>query len=247
MEYFNPTRAFFPRVLYLFCADLSKHGDEIFEHEPNETYFLGLSRYEPLYTVSQHGPNSSLPDLILHEGPYETRRPLAVARDGAIGSGHHSVITLPQLPRYADDRVQCILYDVSRSPRLRLMFEVEVGTHPSHMRTEWFKWKEFHNYPLVEDMFGGWCEGRNTTIYKLVRIHRRPLHSGDDRGQYPKTEPVLYFIEFDDHLYGYVLEFLFQDCVDVLGERFQLMAMMSALRISQKRRRERIAFEDAGY
>ncbi|ORY71025.1 uncharacterized protein BCR38DRAFT_415725 [Pseudomassariella vexata] len=206
------------------------------------TMMLGEDASRPLYAVSQHSGWSGQPDMILHNGPSETLPPLATGeRDMRWASGSHTLIHLPSFPGSnraggTDERLETLL----SWPHISYTFTVEVGS-PGSYRREIFEWR--HSSGVAVASLGGVRTG-----WKLIRLATDAppgvesgwqFVAGGDTSSDGK-EIVAVWAQAAMSM-SKVLKFRFigSGVTGVLGERWAVMAVMTALRMHQHAERDR--------
>ncbi|KAI1404355.1 hypothetical protein F4819DRAFT_139030 [Hypoxylon fuscum] len=201
---------------------------------------LGSHEREPIFAVSRHtGWWSGQPDLILHRGPSDTLPPLAAGM-GGVGVGRHSIIVLPSLPGSSLDSSQELLVRVNEEKNewhVRFRFAIEVGPEPNSWRREVFEWRHSHG-----DVVSAFLDGSSRSGWKLVRLAE---HSAGDL-VWPRSSDgceVVAVWSYARLSLTKVLKFRFlgSGATGVLGERWAIMAVMTALRMYQKQQRNRDA------
>ncbi|KAI2630173.1 hypothetical protein GGS26DRAFT_558220 [Hypomontagnella submonticulosa] len=206
---------------------------------------LGPHERQPLFAVSQHvGWWAAQPDLVLHRGPGANLPPLAAGM-GGVGLGRHSVIYLPPLPGSGLDFSQEFLLRIESTsaktdgpPHARFRFTVEVGASPNAWRRETFEWR--HTYgEAVSDSLDGALSG-----WKLVRLPDpvTDLWRCIIRGPRSSDEyEVVAVWAYARLSMTKVLRFRFlgSGAAGVLGTRWAIMAVMTALRMYQRQQQER--------
>ncbi|KAI2605570.1 hypothetical protein GGR54DRAFT_644324 [Hypoxylon sp. NC1633] len=176
---------------------------------------LGPHEHEPLLAVSRHmGWWTGQPDIVLHRGPSDTLPPLAAGMGGVRGA-RHSIIVLPPMPGSMLDSSQELLLRVEEKadwpPQVRFRFVIEVGFDPNQWRREAFEWRHSHESSQLEaPRSSDGCE--IVAVWAYARL---------------SMTKVLRF------------RFIGNGAAGVFGERWALMAAMTALRMYQRQQRSR--------
>ncbi|KAI1761169.1 hypothetical protein GGR53DRAFT_469612 [Hypoxylon sp. FL1150] len=184
---------------------------------------------------------SGQPDLVLHRGPSDTLPPLA-AGTGGVGVGRHSVIVLPALPNSRLDSSQELLLRVDEARkkwRVRFRFAIEVGPDPhTAWRREVFEWRHSHG-----DAVSAFLDGAKAG-WKLVRLADSSGDEGGGRLVWPRSSDGCEIVAVWAHArlsFTKVLKFRFlgSGATGALGDRWAIMAVMTALRMYQHNQRNR--------
>ncbi|KAI1078988.1 hypothetical protein F5B20DRAFT_590988 [Whalleya microplaca] len=195
---------------------------------------LGAQETGPLYAVSQHSGWSGKPHMILHSGPSDTLPALAAGiRPATLGEAQHSIIILPPLPGSSLDSSQELFRAHAGRPRVTFRFTVVVGTEPSSWRRETFEWR--HSYGDAVASLDGARDG-----WKLVRS------AGVSSVSPSNTSSPVSATSSDGHelvaVWAYArfslskamkFRFLGSGETGALGDRWAIMAVMTALRMFQ--------------
>ncbi|KAI2469842.1 hypothetical protein F4781DRAFT_393131 [Annulohypoxylon bovei var. microspora] len=202
----------------------------------------------PLFAVSRHpGWWTKLPDIILHRGPCRTLPPLAAGM-GGIGVGKHSTIVLPPLPGSGLNSSQELLWRIEEEveeaegaeawdpkPHVKFQFTIEVGIQPGQWKRETFEWRrdegEFITI-FLEGAKAGW---------KLVRL-ADDEESSDYEGPEPgPRQEIVAVWAYTRRSLTKVLKFrcLGSGASGIFGERWTIMAAMTALRMYQRQQMNR--------
>lgn len=196
----------------------------------NKSYMIGVHQNQPLYAVSCHTGWSSKPAVILHSGPNESMPPLA-----AVDSSPYSTtatMILPPLPGTGSTEERM---ESSRGFGFPShMFSVEVG--PNNQR-ERFEWR--HSRGAEVDSLGGLRRG-----WKLVRLDSNVRNGGQFAVGGARTrdgdEVVAVWANVGMTLSkSFNFRFLGNGDNGSMGERWAVMAVISALRIWDKERKSR--------
>ncbi|OIW33113.1 hypothetical protein CONLIGDRAFT_628045 [Coniochaeta ligniaria NRRL 30616] len=183
-------------------------------------FFLGEDAARPLYAVKIPGWRTSTVDL--HNGPGVDDPLLASARDGGRW-GCHAQITLPPLPGAASGSASSVepMHSSTGLTKSTFSFAVEVSGEKQATHRENFEWRSSRgkDIPGLEKAGRGWV---------LVRL------GGGAGNETP--EVVAYW----GHTSGWSLrkghrfQFLNSGLTGELGERWAVMAVITALRIWYK-------------
>ncbi|KAI0169394.1 hypothetical protein GGR52DRAFT_574613 [Hypoxylon sp. FL1284] len=224
---------------------------------------LGPREDEPMYAVSRHaGWWSRQPDLVLHRGPSDAHPTLA-SGTGGVGVGRHSIVALPALPgsrlgsatelllRSADG----VAMEKTRPARFR--FAIEVGPDTAvAWRREVFEWRRSRSRSRDGDDNDDECDGIVTAFldgaasgWKLVRLAENDSNGRSKSGGrrcrlvWPRSgdgsEVVAVWSRVSRSLRT-VLKFRFlgSGATGVLGERWAIMAVVTALRMYQRQQHD---------
>ncbi|OTB02961.1 hypothetical protein M426DRAFT_12997 [Hypoxylon sp. CI-4A] len=200
---------------------------------------LGPHGREPLFAVSKHsGWWTGLPDLVLHRGPSDAFPPLAVGM-GGIGVGRHSIIVLPPLPESGLESSQEILLRIEEKTadrfhsHVRFRFAIEVG-EPGRCRREIFEWRHSHG-DVVADFLDGAKNG-----WKLLRITDQDCDDLEEPSSTGGHEIVAVWA-YAKLSVTKVLKFRYlgSGASGDLGDRWNIMAAMTALRMYQRQHKHR--------
>lgn len=199
-------------------------------------YFLGQPRSAPLYAVSLHTGWSGKPDIVLHSGPTEDAPPLASSNKNTLSRS--ADVTLPPLPgsvaKATTERIE--VSGGNWGGHSVLSFSVEVGDTG---RREDFEWRHSRGDDVAA--LGGRSDG-----WKLVRIAAdgpggaKPgsTSSGGGARSSDGKEVVAVWATTHRRLHkGFRFRFLGTGADGSLGERWAIMAVVSALRGWDKIRR----------
>ncbi|KAI0131892.1 hypothetical protein BJ170DRAFT_223742 [Xylariales sp. AK1849] len=209
----------FPEVIHIFPNS----------HESSAKWILGCPRHQPLYAISRRDqPHGNKPDVILHEGLSLKDHTLASFRclDGAPKTWK---VRLP--PRHAEDDPSFELVSAGNDWRAqkRPVFRFSTGTDVAD-EIEDFEWRSSNN-DHIRCALGGQSLG-----WKLVRM-TKDASTNDLRGPsgaWPKTsdgaEVVGVFSSGgSDPTSEWRFAFLGTGKIGVLGDRWELMAVMTSL------------------
>ncbi|KAI1371837.1 hypothetical protein F4677DRAFT_282788 [Hypoxylon crocopeplum] len=199
---------------------------------------LGPHNRQPLLAVSRHtGWWTGKPDLVLHSGPSDTLPPLAAGM-GGVGVGRHSIIVLPPMPGSALDSSQELLVRVEEEtdwpPHVRFKFSIDLSVEPGQWRRETFEWRHSHG-----DVVSIFLNGARTG-WKLLRL------AGQGNGNFAEARSsdgceIVAVWAYARLSFTKVLKFRFlgSGATGILGERWAIMAVMTALRMYQRQQRNR--------
>ncbi|KAH8648576.1 hypothetical protein BX600DRAFT_442862 [Xylariales sp. PMI_506] len=214
-----PPPASIPRQ---FPASFSLYHPSTF----SKTYLLGEHQSQPLYAVALHTGWSGKPDVVLHAGPDEKRFP-PIASVDANTMSRSSTVTLPPVPGSgldcATERAEFSGFGHGKES-----FSIEVDA--SGGRREAFEWRHSHGGEV--DGLGG--RGRG---WKLVRL--AASGSGASRSSDGKEVVAVWANASMSATKILNFEFLGSGATGVLGERWAIMAVITALRIWDKERKAR--------
>jgi len=200
------------------------------------SFILGEHQDQPLYCVRSHTGWSGNPDVVLHNGPSESSPPLATANKETWSTS--MTVELPPV-RVGDwQATSTTEYVTSQGmTSLRYTFEVEVGTGGASgaMKPlrEAFEWRHSRGYE-VHSLGAGAGPG-----YKLVRLSGRGA-GGTVAGD--GNEVVAVWADYGLSLSKVLcFGFLGSGATGELGERWAVMAVITALGIwdQQTKRRRR--------
>ncbi|TLD16565.1 uncharacterized protein PgNI_02118 [Pyricularia grisea] len=216
----------FPPVFALYSNGMSL----------SRSYMIGPHQNEPLYAVELHTGMSSSPPLVLHNGPDASCPMLASLEFHTFRSSVDMMV--PPLP------------GMSGSPEIKLqstgsfhrsyMFSIEVGLG-GQMRSEMFEWR--HSYGAAIEALDGDFDG-----YKLVRLERGPppgMPAGAryDPGQFAASDGLEVVAAWTDARLSWTKQgkfaFIGTGQSGLLGERWAVAAVLSALAIWEIQRRRK--------
>ncbi|KAI1209311.1 uncharacterized protein F4807DRAFT_427978 [Annulohypoxylon truncatum] len=196
----------------------------------------------PLFAVSRHtGWWHKLPDLILHRGPCRTLPALAAGR-GGVGVGRHSTIVLPPLPGSGQNASQEILQRVEMppeegqsGPQVRFQFTIEVGLQPEQWKRETFEWR-YDDGEFIAVFLEGAKSG-----WKLVRLADEAESSDYDGPEPGPRQEIVAVWAYTRRSLTKVLKFrcLGTGASGDFGERWTIMAAMTALRMYQRQQKNK--------
>ncbi|KAI1388806.1 uncharacterized protein F4822DRAFT_258794 [Hypoxylon trugodes] len=201
-------------------------------------YMIGEHQSTPLYAVSLHSGWSGQPDVVLHNGPSDNRPPLAgVERDSWSNS---ATITLPVLPGSGTQAKTERLESTGGFGHPAYTFSVEAG---SGNRREAFEWR--HTSGSAVASLGGRSSG-----WKLLRLSTDAPSGvvGGGSGKFvgggasssDGKEVVAVWAWASGSLTKvFKFQFLGSGANGVLGERWAIMAVATALKIWDRERRAR--------
>ncbi|KAI0882358.1 uncharacterized protein GGS22DRAFT_196047 [Annulohypoxylon maeteangense] len=198
----------------------------------------------PLFAVSRNpGWWHKLPELVLHRGPCR-ELPALAAGMGGVGVGRHSTIVLPPLPGSGLKSSQEILRRVEAQDQaeegqpeshVRFQFTIEVGIQPDQWKRETFEWRYDEG-----EFIAVFLEGA-TSGWKLVRLADEE-ESSDYEGPEPgPRQEIVAVWAYTRMSLTKVLKFrcLGTGASGVFGERWTIMAAMTALRMYQRQQKNR--------
>ncbi|KAI1135949.1 hypothetical protein F5Y05DRAFT_392479 [Hypoxylon sp. FL0543] len=202
----------------------------------SRTLTVGSHEVGPLFAVSRHpGWWTGKPDLVLHCGPHSAFRPFA-AGIGGVGIGRHSVIVLPPLPGSGQDFSQELLMrvDGENAAHVRFRFAIEVGTGSGEWRREIFEWQHCH-----QGVVGMFLDGAKSG-WKLVHL---PTPEDDiaEESQSNSRQEIVAVWAYAKVSMTKVLRFRYlgSGATGILGQRWNVMAAMTALRMYQRQQKNR--------
>ncbi|KAI1859283.1 uncharacterized protein JN550_012092 [Neoarthrinium moseri] len=202
------------------------------------TYMLGEHQATPLYAITLHTGWSGQPDVVLHGSSSENAPPLAGVETTAFSRA--ATVSLPPLPGSGRS--------VAEEPMAfsgfgngTHSFTIEVGNTGTTGRRESFEWR--HSHGAEVDQLGGRGSG-----WKLVRL-ASDAPEGVGGGSHfvgggPQSsdgkEVVAVWANARTSL-SKILNFRFfgSGVTGVMGERWAIMAVITALRIWDKERKSR--------
>ncbi|KAJ9149388.1 hypothetical protein NKR23_g4301 [Pleurostoma richardsiae] len=202
----------------------------------SRNYSLGEHQGQPLYAVRPHTGWSGQPDLVLHGGPTEDFPPLAVLNHERFSRSF--TVTLPPLPGDRLPRDEFVRFPGLLQSNYTFSVEVDRPGGPRGMRRERFEWRRSHGAEvgrLAGASFG----------WKLVRMAgdtgAAAGASGGVAGPVAGDglEVVAVWVKAAMSL-SKVLKFEFTGvgATGDLGERWAVMAVMTALGIWDHDRRQ---------
>ncbi|KAI0014522.1 hypothetical protein F4780DRAFT_774150 [Xylariomycetidae sp. FL0641] len=194
---------------------------------------LGVHECAPWFVVSPHGGCSGQPDIILHSGPSDTLPALAAGwRSITRAYDEHSVIVLPPLSDSDLDSAIEVARMRMKFLSISVHFTIETGDDPGHRAREIFEWR--HSYRSIRALMDGVGDG-----WKLVRLGSK-LRKG---GRKPSTNTVLTSDGYEVvAMWAFArksltkalkFRFLGNGASGTLGDRWELMAVITALRMYQ--------------
>ncbi|KAI2631981.1 hypothetical protein GGR54DRAFT_11548 [Hypoxylon sp. NC1633] len=211
-------------------------------------YTIGEHQATPLYAVSLHSGLSGRAHVIIHSGPADTAPPLATVNRALWGLD--ATITLPPLPGSSRDPAEVEEHLAAKSGGFgapAYAFSVEAGTGAAAaLRREAFEWR--HSSGDAVQSLGGRVSG-----WKLVRLATdAPAGLGPDARFVPGApgsassrtdgKEVVAVWSWAGRSYSnktLLFRFLGTGASGALGERWGLMAVVTALRIWDRERRQR--------
>ncbi|KXJ86101.1 hypothetical protein Micbo1qcDRAFT_198562 [Microdochium bolleyi] len=221
------------------------------------TLMLAENPARPIYAVSQHSGWSGSPDVVLHCGPDPSMPALASAEKGFSTMGANQIV-LPALHPFGGPGsnnngggsmavvTEELVNQSGWTPNMAFSIEVghldPTGRSPPPQR-EWFEWRHSRG-DAVLDLDAGSSYG-----YKLVRLSTRPPPGVDPGaaqfvgGGYMTSsgeEVVAVFARIPASMSRRMkFRFLGTGASGLLGDRWALMAAVTAIRIWQREARNR--------
>jgi len=209
-------------------------------------FSLGPHRRAPLYSGALHTAFSKLPDVVLHAGPAATRQNMWADVDFRRLGAPFVVVGLPPLDGHDDGSGRAEEHAIGAP--LLWRFRVETGLGPGRggagaarprPRREEFEWRFVTHARVGVDPVGpGW------RLIRLAQeapegVARDTWLDGRERTQAPDgTEVVAHWVNISK---GYTkvgkFEFIGSGAEGLLGERWRLMAVVTALGIWEAERR----------
>ncbi|KAI1081162.1 hypothetical protein F5B20DRAFT_537015 [Whalleya microplaca] len=203
-------------------------------------FHLGEDRNQRLYCVSTHagltsrGPGK--PGVILHNGPTGKHPMLAAAGEEPNWNIYslNSIITLPPLPGSSSKMSTEIMRASTKQNTIRFQFSIEVG-QGLHLRREDFEWRKSNGDEDKELVEPPWTCG-----FKLMRSSQHDgegncrTASGTSEAIANGSEEVLAVFAWSSRwslTMPFKIQFRKGGLVDVMGERFTLMVIITALRL----------------
>ncbi|KAK7752593.1 hypothetical protein SLS62_005362 [Diatrype stigma] len=200
-------------------------------------YMLGEHQAQPLYAVSVHSGWSGQPSTVLHNGPTTEHPPLAGANASALGRS--STVELPpplggaaaaQQSSSSEERLESA--GGPFSPKMRFTLDLD---GPSAGRRETFEWRHSRGDEVA-------ALGAAHAGWKLVRLGGG---GGEKEAGGGSGEEIVAAWAHARMSLTKQLQFGFvgSGASGVLGERWAIMAVITALRIwdAERRRRSRNA------
>lgn len=190
-----------------------------------KSFSLGEHQNQPLYAVTTHTGWSGQPDVVLHCGPSEASPPLAGVDSGAFTRS--ATVTLPPLPGSARGSGEEPV-GFSGFAHGTHSFSIEIG-HDGHR--EPFEWRHSHGADV--DSIGGSSSG-----WKLVRLAGDAPGGSGGRGSDGKEVVAVWANIRMSITKELTFRFLGSGATGMLGERWAVMAVVTALRIWDKERKQ---------
>ncbi|KAI4592308.1 hypothetical protein KJ359_011367 [Pestalotiopsis sp. 9143b] len=201
-----------------------------------KTFHLGEHKDRPLYAVRTHTGWSSAPGVVLHNGPSDKDPVLAAAGNESTWS-KHTVVVLPPLPGSgAESSTEFMRTNLGWKTQT-YPFTIEVGdTSGGAGRGAWrrenFEWRQSHGGEVRQlgKCFRGW---------KLVRLGADadgPGGQRDERAAGASSDgkevvAVWAFYSGWSMTKSFKFQFLGSGLTGELGERWSVMAVITALRM----------------
>ncbi|KAI1210380.1 uncharacterized protein F4807DRAFT_423183 [Annulohypoxylon truncatum] len=210
-------------------------------------YTLGEHQDRPLYAVALHTGFSGKPDVVLHNGPSDSRPPLAAAEKS--GWSSRGTVYLPPVPGLslgtgpgnggipaAQEK-----FETGGGPfgHKTFSFGIETGVGEGQRR-EMFEWR--HSSSGAVKGLGGRGAG-----WKLCRLANGPpagvqaaeFVQGGERGSDGREVVAVWAWASGSMTKTWKFQFLGSGANGVLGERWAVMAVMTALKMWDIERRAR--------
>lgn len=200
----------------------------------SRTYTLAEHQHSPFYSVRLHTGWSGEPPVVLHSGPNADAAPLMAAVDFEAFSSSMT-ITLPPIP--GRPMTSEVPVDSDMGWHRTYRFTIETGL-PGHERPEAFEWR--HSYGEAIAALDGDRDG-----WKLVRMATHApagFGNAEFRAGGMMTSDMREIVAVWTDAYMSMTKqakfaFMGSGNVGVLGERWAVMAVMTALGIWEKERR----------
>ncbi|ETS72934.1 hypothetical protein PFICI_15326 [Pestalotiopsis fici W106-1] len=195
-----------------------------------KTFHLGESKDHPLYAVRTHSGWSGNPGIVLHNGPSDQDPPLAAAGQENQWS-RHSFIILPPLPgSSAESSTEFMRTNVGWKNTSQ-EFSIEVGIG-DNLKREKFEWRQSHGSEIKQ-------LGKCTRGWKLVRVSAEAAGPGGERNERApgassdgkEIVAVWAFYAGWSMTKSFKFQFLGSGLTGELGERWSVMAVITALRM----------------
>ncbi|KAI1460812.1 hypothetical protein F4805DRAFT_344873 [Annulohypoxylon moriforme] len=209
-----------------------------------KNYSIGEHQNAPLYAVVLHSGFSGNPDIVLHNGPHDNRPPLAaVEKSGWSGRGTVYLPPAPGSSSYSGGKVTGAAEERFETGggfgHKTYVFSIETGVGAGAQR-EMFEWRHSSGRAVkgLEGRGGGW---------KLCRLATGPpagveggmFVQGGDRGSDGREVVAVWAWASGSLTKTFKFQFLGSGASGVLGERWAIMAVMTALKIWDIERRAR--------
>ncbi|OTA91379.1 hypothetical protein M434DRAFT_397217 [Hypoxylon sp. CO27-5] len=201
------------------------------------SYMIGEHQSAPLYAVSLHSGWSGQPDIVLHNGPSDQNPPLAGATRSSFGTS--ATIALPPVPGSGMQAAEEKMEYSGGFGHTAYTFSIETGVGNA-ARREPFEWR--HSSGSVIQGLGARGSG-----WKLVRLATGPpggvvgasFVPGGARASDGKEVVAVWAWASGSLTKKLKFQFLGSGANGVLGERWAIMAVITALRIWDRERRQR--------
>ncbi|KAF7537374.1 hypothetical protein G7054_g3779 [Neopestalotiopsis clavispora] len=197
-----------------------------------KTFHLGESRDHPLYAVRTHSGWSGSPGIVLHSGPSDKDPPLAAAGQETQWS-KHSIIVLPPLPGSdAASSTEFMRTNVGWK-HTSYPFSIEVTSGATgRLKREGFEWRQSHGGEIKQ-------LGKCSRGWKLVRLSAEAAGPGGEREERAhgassdgkEIVAVWAFYSGWSMTKSFKFQFLGSGLTGELGERWSVMAVITALRM----------------
>ncbi|KAI1846667.1 hypothetical protein JX265_009030 [Neoarthrinium moseri] len=194
------------------------------------TMHLGEHREQPLFAVKMHSGWRGKPGIVLHGGPSSDDPVLASAVNKSYWS-RHTTVTLPPLPDSPSESCSEFMQTHTSLKTLTYKFAVEVGDGPNAHRED-FEWRHSRGAEIrgLDKHSWGW---------KLARLGACSQGSGGERNERSLGETsdgkevVAVWAQNSGWSLtkAYKFEFVGAGLTGEMGERWALMAVITALRI----------------
>ncbi|KAI0126099.1 hypothetical protein BJ170DRAFT_633806 [Xylariales sp. AK1849] len=194
------------------------------------TFHLGEHAKEPLYALRTHAGWSGLPGIVLHNGPSDTDPPLAAAGNENVWS-KHTVVILPPLPGTTEESSNEFMRTNVSWKTITYPFTIDVG-EGQNTRRENFEWRHSRGGEIKE-------LDRHSWGWKLVRLTAHAPGPGGERNERPVgatsdgKEVVAVWARYSGWSLtkAFKFQFLGSGATGEMGERWAVMAVITALRI----------------
>lgn len=208
---FPPTfNVYYQKKLFSATLHISEHADQ------------------PLYAIKLPGWRSG---LVLHSGPSDKDAPLATASKGGKW-GCHTRVTLPPLPGSSEDASGEAMHSHVSLKTATYQFAIEVGGGGEHARRENFEWRSSRSDEVKQ-------LDKHSRGWKLVRLDacvegcdavpgEPPVAVSSDGGEVVAIWAPSSGLSMTK---ASKFQFLGAGLTGELGERWAIMAVITALRI----------------
>lgn len=218
-----------------------------YQWKMSATFHLGESADQRLYAVSTHigWAKNRRPGIVLHNGTSDKDPVLAVAGEehGWNDFSPNSVITLPPLPGSPQERCTEIMGAGTSGKTVYFRFSIEVG-HGKELRREEFVWQACKGEEAKKLVDAPWECG-----FKLTRLSDQ---AGPSNGESHKEVPgvtgdgqeVLAIFAWNrgwSITNPFRVQFVGSGRGAVMGERWELMVVITGLRLWWLKRQGRVS------